>query len=153
MSLLFGYSSGLSSIEEDLDMSGNRIINLPSPPTGSEPVTKQYADTHYSGGGGGRDPKGVRVTRVILTSKDLKETKVIKGLKEIKMIKVTKDLKEIKVIKGLKETKVTQDLKEIKVIKGLNEIKVTKDLKAIRVVGVLRKVLKATLDHRDQKVT
>ena len=61
MSLLFGYSSGLSTIQEDIDMQGNRIIDLPEPVTGSEPVTKQYADTHYSGGGGGqRGPQGPR---------------------------------------------------------------------------------------------
>ena len=58
MSLLFGYSSGLSTIEEDIDMNGNRIIDLPSPTTDLEPVTKGYADTHYSGGSGARGPKG-----------------------------------------------------------------------------------------------
>ena len=58
MWLLFGYSSSLSIIDEDIDMQGNRIINLPNPSTGSEPVTKSYADTHYSGGGSGRGPKG-----------------------------------------------------------------------------------------------
>ena len=64
MSLLFGYSSGLSTIEEDLDMSGNRIIGLLPPGTDSEPVTKQYADTHYSGGSGGtRGPKGDKGNR------------------------------------------------------------------------------------------
>ena len=51
MSLFFGYSSGLETIEEDIDMQGNRIINLSDPATGSEPVTKAYADIHYSGGG------------------------------------------------------------------------------------------------------
>ena len=57
MSLLFGYSSGIQ--EGDLDMDNHKIINLPDPSTGSEPVTKSYADTHYSGGGGGqRGPKG-----------------------------------------------------------------------------------------------
>ena len=58
MSLLFGYSSGIQ--EGDLDMDNHKIINLPDPLTGSEPVTKAYADTHYSGGGGGgqRGPKG-----------------------------------------------------------------------------------------------
>ena len=58
MSLLFGYSCGLSTIQEDIDMQGNRIIDLPEPVTGSEPVTKSYADTHYSGGGGQQGPKG-----------------------------------------------------------------------------------------------
>ena len=59
MSLLFGYSSSFDNIqEEDLDMNNNKIINLPNPSMGSEPVTKSYADTHYSGGGGQRGPKG-----------------------------------------------------------------------------------------------
>ena len=57
MSLLFGYSSEVQ--EGDLDMDNHKIINLPDPSTGSEPVTKSYVDTHYSGGGGGqRGPKG-----------------------------------------------------------------------------------------------
>ena len=60
MSLLFGYSSGLSTIEEDIDMLGNRIIGLPDPAIDSEPVTKSYADTHYSGGSGQRGPQGPR---------------------------------------------------------------------------------------------
>ena len=60
MSLLFGYSSGLSTIEEDINMNGYKITDLPSPSTNSEPVTKGYADTHYSSGGGSgqRGPKG-----------------------------------------------------------------------------------------------
>ena len=49
---MFGYSSSLSIIEEDIDMQGNSIINLSDPATGSELVTKAYADMHYSGGGG-----------------------------------------------------------------------------------------------------
>ena len=57
MSLLFGYS--LEIQKGDLDMDNHKIINLPDPSTGSEPVTRSYADTHYSGGGGGqRGPKG-----------------------------------------------------------------------------------------------
>ena len=59
MALLFGYSSELSSIQEYIDMNGNRIVDLPSPATNTEPVTKGYADTHYLGGGGGsQGPKG-----------------------------------------------------------------------------------------------
>ena len=58
MSLLFGYSSSLNTIEEDIDMNGNRITDLPSPTIDSEPVTKGYADTRYSGGSGGRGSKG-----------------------------------------------------------------------------------------------
>ena len=60
MALLFGYSSGLATIEEDINMNGYKITDLPSPSTNSEPVTKGYADTHYSSGGGSgqRGPKG-----------------------------------------------------------------------------------------------
>ena len=32
-------------------MNSNKIINLPNPQRDNEPVTKDYADTHYSGGG------------------------------------------------------------------------------------------------------
>ena len=62
MSLNFGYSPpGLGRIKKDIKMNGHKIIDLPSPTSGSEPVTKSYADTHYSSGGGGggqRGPKG-----------------------------------------------------------------------------------------------
>ena len=52
MSLLFGYSK---DIEEDTNMNGYKITDLPSPTSDSEPVTKSYADTHYSSGGGAVD--------------------------------------------------------------------------------------------------
>ena len=60
MSLNFGYSPpGLGRIKNDIKMNGHKILNLPSPTSDSEPVTKSYADTHYSGGGGGqRGPPG-----------------------------------------------------------------------------------------------
>ena len=60
MALLFGYSSGLGTIEEDINMNGYKITDLPSPTANSEPVTKGYADTHYSSGSGRgqRGPKG-----------------------------------------------------------------------------------------------
>ena len=65
MSLLFGYSSSssdLKNIGEDIDMNENRIIDLPNPVEDDEPVTKGYADTHYSGGDkgdtGAQGPKG-----------------------------------------------------------------------------------------------
>ena len=58
MALLFGYSLGLTTIEEDIDMNGNKIVDLPSPTSNTEPVTKGYDDTHYSGGSGGQGPKG-----------------------------------------------------------------------------------------------
>ena len=61
MSLNFGYSPpGLGRIKNDIKMNGHKILDLPSPTSDSEPVTKSYADTHYSSGGGSgqRDPKG-----------------------------------------------------------------------------------------------
>ena len=61
MSLLFGYSYGLESIEKDIDMNGNRFINLPFT-IDSELVIKCYTDTHYSGrGGGSQGPQGPKV--------------------------------------------------------------------------------------------
>ena len=54
MSLLFGYGSELEYVEENIDMNGNRILDLPDPIEDDEPVTKGYADQHYSGGGSGQ---------------------------------------------------------------------------------------------------
>ena len=39
-------------------MDGNRIVDLPSPTSLTEPVMKGYADTHNLGGSGGQGPKG-----------------------------------------------------------------------------------------------
>ena len=61
MSLNFGYSPpGLGRIKNDIKMNGHKILDLPSPTSDSEPVTKSYPDTHYSGGGqrGPPCPKG-----------------------------------------------------------------------------------------------
>ena len=64
MTLLLGYSSlcDLKNIEEDIDMNGNRIIDLPDPVEDDEPVTKGYADQHYSSGDkgdtGAQGPRG-----------------------------------------------------------------------------------------------
>ena len=59
MSLLFGYASDLEIVEENIDMDGNRIFDLPDPMEDSEPVTKGYADKHYlSGGCGATCPQG-----------------------------------------------------------------------------------------------
>ena len=89
MALLFGYSSGLNSIEEDIDMNGNRIIGLPSPSIDSEPVTKGYADTHYSGGGGvsqgPQGPKGDTGPQGPKGDMVHKEYKVLKVIKDQKV--------------------------------------------------------------------
>ena len=75
MSLNFGYSSpGLGRIKNDIKMNGHKILDLPSPMSDSEPVTKSYADTHYSSGGGQR---GQKATKAILDHKDRKATKEI----------------------------------------------------------------------------
>ena len=37
MALLFGYSL---TMQEDIDMDGNKIVDLPSPTSNTEPVTK-----------------------------------------------------------------------------------------------------------------
>ena len=58
MSLLFGYASDLELVEEDVDMDGNRIFDFPDPTEDGEPVTKGYADKHYSGGGGDQGDTG-----------------------------------------------------------------------------------------------
>ena len=60
MSLNFGYlPPGLRRIKKDIKMNGHKILNLPSPTSDSEPVTRSYADTYYSSGGAGqRGPKG-----------------------------------------------------------------------------------------------
>ena len=60
MSLNFGYSPpGLGRIKKDIKMNGHKILDLPSPTSDSEPITKSYADTHYSSGGGSsKGPKG-----------------------------------------------------------------------------------------------
>ena len=61
MSLLFGYASDLELVEQNVDMDGNRIFDHPDPTENSEPVTKGYADKHYSGGGSGATgPQGPR---------------------------------------------------------------------------------------------
>ena len=53
MSLNFGYSPRLGRIKNDIKLNGHKILDLPSPTSDTEPVTKGYADTNYSGGGGG----------------------------------------------------------------------------------------------------
>ena len=59
MALYFGYEkSGSFSVKDGLDMKQNPITNLPAPTQDSEPVTKEYADTHYSNSSTHKGPKG-----------------------------------------------------------------------------------------------
>ena len=81
MSLNIGYSPRLGRIKNDIKMNGYKIIDLPSPTSDSEPVTKGYADTNYSGGGsgqrgpkGGKGDKGIKVIKEIPDRKDRKVT-------------------------------------------------------------------------------
>ena len=61
MALAYGYSKTEVNSNKDFE-NQFRIFNLSDPTTDDQPVTKRYADTHYSsggGGGGGRtDPQG-----------------------------------------------------------------------------------------------
>ena len=100
MALLFGYTSDLTTIYEDIDMNGNKITDLPDPTSTTELVTKGYADTHYSGGSGGgqegpRVIKDLRVTRVIKVHKDLKVTPDCKDHKDLRVTQVREVLKVI----------------------------------------------------------
>ena len=61
MALAYGFSK--SEVDSDKDFENQfRILGLPDPTTDDQPVTKGYADTHYSGGGGsgGRGPQGLQ---------------------------------------------------------------------------------------------
>ena len=49
MSLSYGYEYMADS---DINMTEHRIFNLPNSELNSEPVAKEYADTHYSDGSG-----------------------------------------------------------------------------------------------------
>ena len=86
MSLLLGYSSDIQ--EEDLDMNNNKIINLPDPSTGSEPVTKVMR-THI----------------ILVVVAGNVDQKVIRGHKVRKVTQARKDQKVIQVRRGQKVTK------------------------------------------------
>ena len=57
MALAYGFSK--TQVDSDKDFEDQyRIFNLPDPMSDNQPVTKGYADTHNSGGGGqGIGPK------------------------------------------------------------------------------------------------
>ena len=117
MSLLFGYSSSFDNIqEEDLDMNNNKIINLPDPSIGSEPVTKSYADTHYSGNGSSKGIKGDKGDQGIQGKKGDKGDQGIQG------IQGDKGDQGIQGIKGDKGDQGVQGIKKaIREIKGYKE--------------------------------
>ena len=116
MSLNFGYSPpGLGRIKKDIKMNGHKILDLPSPTSGSEPVTKSYADTHYSSGGqrGPQGPKGDKGPKGDTGLKDQKVTKEIpvhKGQKVTKEMPVRKDQKVTKEVPVRKDQKVTKEM-------------------------------------------
>ena len=59
MALYFGHErKGRFDVDGGLDMEQNSITNLPTPTQDSEPVTKEYADTHYSNSSTHQGPKG-----------------------------------------------------------------------------------------------
>ena len=56
MALAYGFSK--AQVDSDKDFEDQfRILNLPDLTTDDQPVTKRYADKHYSTGGGS-GPKG-----------------------------------------------------------------------------------------------
>ena len=58
-------------------MANHRIFKLPNPELNSEPVTKEYADTHYSGGGSGaKGDKGDAARRDLKDQQDQQDLKV-----------------------------------------------------------------------------
>ena len=52
MALAYGFSTTEANSNKDFE-NHFKILNLPGPTTDDQPVTKGYADVHYSGGGGG----------------------------------------------------------------------------------------------------
>ena len=56
MALSYGYDG--FPIQGDINMDYHKITNLPNPTIKNEPITKGYADTHYSGGSSGLSDSG-----------------------------------------------------------------------------------------------
>ena len=114
MALCYGYDG--FTIPGDLNMDYHKITNLPTPITDNEPITKKYADTHYSGGSGvGGGDKGRLLTKVIRGTQETKNRLVIKVLQGIKDRLVTKLISETVEIKDLLVTKdhlVTKRIRE-----------------------------------------
>ena len=48
-----GIAAALATLEQPLDMNGQRIVNVADPIDQQDAATKQYVDTHGGGGGGG----------------------------------------------------------------------------------------------------
>ena len=157
-------------IEEDIDMNGHRIIDLPNPTIDSEPVTNGYADTHYSGGGGSkgdlvpqgpRGPKGDKGDtglKVVPGRKDRKVIKVIPGRKDLEDRKVQMEILVVGVLrKVLKVIRVTPDLEVQKVIRVTPVLKDRRVIKGTKVIQTQKatKVIqdpKAIPDRGDQEV-
>ena len=124
MSLLFGYSSKLETIMEDLDMDGHRIVDLPNPVIDSEPVTKGYADTHYSGGSSLKGEKGDKGDKGDQGIQGIKGDKGDQGIQRIKGDKGDQGIQGIKGdkgdqgIQGIKGDKGDQGIQRIKGDKG-----------------------------------
>ena len=107
MSLNLCYSPRVGRIKNDIKMNGHKILDLPSPTSDSEPVTKSNADTHYSGGGGQSGPKGDKGDvgpqgpkgdtgsqgpKVLKETQDYKDQKVVKEIQDYKDRKATKEM-------------------------------------------------------------
>ena len=135
MSLLFGYGSELEYVEENIDMNGNRILDLPDPIEDDEPVTTGYADQHYSGAVEAEKKviparKDRKVIKAILARKDRKVIKAILARKDRKVIKAILARKDRKVIKAILARKDRKAIKAIPVHEDRRVREVRKDLEA-----------------------
>ena len=130
MSLNFGYSPpGLGRIKKDIKMNGHKILDLPSPTLDSEPVTKSYADTHYSGNGSSKGPKGDKGDQGIQGIQGDKGDQGIQGIKGdkgdqgIQGIQGDKGDQGIQGIKGDKGDQGIQGIQGDKEDQGIQGIK------------------------------
>ena len=130
----------------DLNMNGNRVTGLPSPTSNDEPVTKGYADTHYSNSATHQGPKGDVGTEVQKGPREMWHQKVTlvhldqREIREMLVQKVTRDQRVRKVMwdqKVIKEQLVQKDQKvkrEIRVCEETLALVVPKGQKGVRVI-------------------
>ena len=167
MALFFGYENKRFGVSGDLNMKNHKITNLRNPTTNSEPVTKSYADTHYSSGScsGAQGPKGDKGDRGARGPKGntgAQGSKADKGdtgsrrpigdpgsleQKVIKATVVHEDLKKIKVIKGIEVHKVLREILEAQDHKEFVDIQVHK----VQVDYKVRKETKEIKERRETK--
>ena len=152
MSLHFGYDGALGNTGI-LDMKFNPIVNLPNPTKDSEPVTKEYAETHYSSSSTHKGPKGDKGDVGPQGPKGDKGERGNQGLKGDKGGKGdvgprgpqgpkgnTKEIGPQRDVglKILRDTKVTLEVPEGRVFAVIPVLKAHRGLKVIRVTKVIQ---------------